>query len=1114
MEDLKGGLSSGTGGNPHSLSGNDSARTLVGSTRWEVLACDDASVERLVRELKVTPLVARVLVARGIVDPAQAARFLKPSLERDWLDPLLIPGLSAAADRVQGALESGERICVFGDFDVDGISATCLLAEGLRALGGQVGTLIPRRFGEGYGLSVEACNRAKQEFDPQLVVTVDNGIAAAQEVAWMLEHGMDVVITDHHEPADLVPRAVPVCDPRLEPDNPCRELAGVGVALKLVAELGRRMGKPDLWRSLTDLCALGTVSDMMQLTGENRSLVHDGIQRLRVSARPGIVALAASAGIDLSTITSDGLPFSIVPRLNASGRMGCADLALDLLMCSDPVQAAELASQLEDVNRERRDIEGELSREALAQAEELWHEGARCLVLAGVGWHEGVKGIVASRVVNRYHVPTILFSISEDGTVARGSGRSVGSVDLFHAVEQCSDLVLRFGGHAGAVGVSIDPAQLGAFRARMDEVLHACPADEFEDSGEVACFVGLEELTVPLIRSLDVLQPFGQGNKVPLFAARNVTMVARGRVGAAGDHLRFFASDGISSVPAIMFRAPQIERAASCDEAVDLVFEAVAEEWQGRVKPKLMVRDIIYRPAVAPSLQSAAASPAPEPAWRPEELAGLSYDELTQRLVRLFIGDHELLDAQRRALDTLAQGRSCMAVMATGRGKSLIFHVHAAREAIARGRASVFVYPLRALVADQRHHLSDVLAELGLQVRELTGETSAQERAEVYAALADGSVSVVLTTPEYLAIHVDDFAAAGRVGFVVVDESHHAARAAAGERPAYLSLPALREKLGDPTVLAVTATAGNEAARSVCELTGVADERDVIVDESERPNLQLRDARMASDREAVLVSLVARGEKCVVYVNSRPEAERLVALLRRRVPDLARGISYYHAELTRERRQRVERAFRGGRLTCIVSTSAFGEGVNLPDVRHVVLYHLPFGRVSFNQMAGRAGRDGAQAWVHLLYNGGDAQLNERLLAASAPTREALSPLWRVLSACCRASADASIPLSCEQLAERVSSLDPRCSANEALVEAGVGIFCELGLVRVEGFGDQRRVAVVSRGRVDLSDSVRFQEGLREHEDFEAFAAWALSADPEELRAAVIRPITPAFGSRA
>ena len=486
MEDLKGGLSSGTGGNPHSLSGNDSARTLVGSTRWEVLACDDASVERLVRELKVTPLVARVLVARGIVDPAQAARFLKPSLERDWLDPLLIPGLSAAADRVQGALESGERICVFGDFDVDGISATCLLAEGLRALGGQVGTLIPRRFGEGYGLSVEACNRAKQEFDPQLVVTVDNGIAAAQEVAWMLEHGMDVVITDHHEPADLVPRAVPVCDPRLEPDNPCRELAGVGVALKLVAELGRRMGKPDLWRSLTDLCALGTVSDMMQLTGENRSLVHDGIQRLRVSARPGIVALAASAGIDLSTITSDGLPFSIVPRLNASGRMGCADLALDLLMCSDPVQAAELASQLEDVNRERRDIEGELSREALAQAEELWHEGARCLVLAGVGWHEGVKGIVASRVVNRYHVPTILFSISEDGTVARGSGRSVGSVDLFHAVEQCSDLVLRFGGHAGAVGVSIDPAQLGAFRARMDEVLHACPADEFEDSGEVA----------------------------------------------------------------------------------------------------------------------------------------------------------------------------------------------------------------------------------------------------------------------------------------------------------------------------------------------------------------------------------------------------------------------------------------------------------------------------------------------------------------------------------------------------------------------------------------------------------------------------------------------------
>ena len=933
----------------------------------------------------------------------------------------------------------------------------------------------------------------------------------------MLEHGMDVVITDHHEPADLVPRGVPVCDPKLEADNPCRELAGVGVALKLVAELGRRMGKPDLWRGLTDLCALGTVSDMMLLAGENRSLVHDGIARLRVSTRPGIVALAASAGIDLSALTSDGLPFSIVPRLNASGRMGCADLALDLLMCTDPAQAAELAGQLERVNRERRDIEGELSREALAQAEELWHEGARCLVLAGKGWHEGVKGIVASRVVNRYHVPTILFSIADDGSVARGSGRSVGSVDLFHAVEQCSDLVLRFGGHAGAVGVTIDPSQLESFRARLDEALRACPAQAFEDSGEVTCFVGLEELTVPLIRSLDVLQPFGQGNKVPLFAARNVTMVGRGRVGASGDHLRFFASDGISSVPAIMFRAPQIERAAACDEAVDLVFEAVAEEWQGRVKPKLMVRDIVYRPSAQPASarQDAGAPREPEPsAAELAELAELPYDELTQRLVRLFIGDHELLDTQRAALQTLAAGRSCMAVMATGRGKSLIFHVHAAREAIAHGRASVFVYPLRALVADQRHHLADALARVGVRVRELTGETSAQERAEVYAGLADGSVGVVLTTPEYLAIHVDDFACSGRVGFVVVDESHHAARAAAGERPAYLSLPAVRERLGDPTVLAVTATAATQDARRVCELAGVRDEADVIVDESERPNLHVRDARAANDRDTALVSLVARGEKCVVYVNSRPESERLCALMRRRVPDLARGVAYYNAELSRESRQRVERAFRDGRLSCIVSTSAFGEGVNLPDVRHVVLYHLPMGRVSFNQMAGRAGRDGADAWVHLLYNAGDAQINERLLATGAPSREALSPLWRVLSACCRASADEAIPLSCAQLAERVSSLDPRCAANEALVEAGVGIFCELGLVRVDGYGDARRVAVVSRGKVDLASSVRFQEGQREREEFEAFCAWALSASPEELRVAIAHPITPDFGRRA
>ena len=319
---------------------------LIGSKRWDVLSANGEAERRLVEALAISPLVARVLVARGYVEVEEARAFLSPSLESDWCDPLLIPGMREAADRLDQALADGETIAVFGDFDVDGMSATCLLTLGLRDLGGDAHPYIPNRFGEGYGLSDEALARVIEGCNPSLVVTVDNGIAAAREVEWLLEQGIDVVITDHHEPGDLVPQGVPVTDPKLWPECPSRELAGAGVALKLIDVLGHRHGQPDLWRRYTEVAMLGTISDMMLLQGENRALVADGIAHMRQTSRPGMVALAATAGVDITQITADSLPFSLVPRLNAAGRMGSTDVAFDLLYTNDPAEAAMLAARL------------------------------------------------------------------------------------------------------------------------------------------------------------------------------------------------------------------------------------------------------------------------------------------------------------------------------------------------------------------------------------------------------------------------------------------------------------------------------------------------------------------------------------------------------------------------------------------------------------------------------------------------------------------------------------------------------------------------------------------------------------------------------------------------
>ena len=1094
---------------------------LMSSKRWDVLPQDGGAAALLRDELGIEPLVARILVARGFTDVEEARRFIEPSLERDWVDPMLIPGMRDATERVGRALQNGERIAVFGDFDVDGITSTCLLTLALRALGAVADPYIPHRFGEGYGLTREALERVIDGSKPDLIITVDNGIAADSEVKWLQSQGIDVVITDHHEPGDMVPQGVPVTDPKLSATCPSRELAGAGVALKLVCEIGQMFGKPDLWWSYVDLAALGTVSDMMLLQGENRSLVACGIDRIRKHPRPGLVALAATSGIDLEAITADTLPFSIIPRLNAAGRMGTTEIAFDLLVSEDPMEAARLAAELEQTNTYRRETEARLSEEALAQAEATYH-GERVIVLWGEGWHEGVKGIVASRVVNRYHVPTIIFTVT-DG-VARGSGRSVGQVDLFHAVEQCSDLLVRFGGHAGAVGVTCTIENLEEFRSRLQHVMELLPEEEFQDRGEIAAIASLNEFSQSGIQSLEVLQPFGQGNKRPLFGVRGVLMRNKARVGYEGNHLRFVATDGTVSVAAIMFRTPDIERAYGCEEVVDLVVDAVNETWQGRTNPKLKVQDILYREAcddeddaLVSELMSADESPTEgsrceRASGVREELERYSHDELDNRLKSLLIGDSELLPAQREVLDLLAQGQSTMCVMATGRGKSLIFHLHAARVAIKEHKASIFVYPLRALVADQAFHLQESFARLGLVVHVLTGESTSEQRRDTYAAFRSGKVDVLLTTPEFLDIHCNDLAAPERVGFLVIDEAHHAGVAKGGNRSSYTQLPRIREVLGEPVCLAVTATASTPVAREVCGLLGVP-ERNVVIDRSVRENLDICDYRDLRDRDSLLVSLVSSGEKTVIYVNSRGQAVELVGMLRAAIPELGHRIAFYHAGLSRELRLRVERAFRDDTLCCIVSTSAFGEGVNLPGIRNVVLYHMPFGYTEFNQMSGRAGRDGRVARIYLLFGSRDARINEGLLDYAAPARSDLSLLYRTLMTAVRRFGSNALSLSDDELIQLSLEIDASSHLSATCVDSGLDIFSDLGFLDLTGFEESRCICMVTSPKhVELEASIRYAEGKRAIAAFGEFREWALSSMPDEMLARMNRPIVPDFGN--
>lgn len=1109
------------------------------SARFNVLPADESAVQALQVHLGLPRFIATTLVARGVDTPQSAREFLNPSLERDWCNPYEVAGMAGVVESLESAVRAGRRIMVFGDFDLDGISATAVMTRGLLALGADAVPFIPRRSDEGYGITEAAIERAMEE-SPDVLITVDCGISCRDEVKVLQRRGVEVLITDHHEPADLVPVDVPVCDPKIDPDSPQSILAGVGVALKVIQALGARFGQPHLWREYTDFAALGTIADLMSMRGDNRALVADGVERMNRAPRPCIAALLGCAGVGDKPVAAISLSFSIIPRLNAAGRMGDAQVSLDLLMCDDFEQAIQKAEELEGINDRRRAIEAELVEIAMKQASESY-KGQRALVVSGEGWHEGVKGIVASRLVRTYGVPVLLFTVDEDGQ-ARGSGRSVGQVNLFKAIESCSDILTRFGGHEAAVGVTLPADRLGDFQERLCEYMDNLPEDNFHPRIAIDSYVDLSELTLDNVALLDSLAPFGQENKQPRFLARDVLLTKARAVGADKNHFSCMLTDGVNSVAGIMFHAPDIEGLMRCDSVVNAAFEVQIDEWRGRKSVKAMLdslapvrmcgaleacldleRDSFVSELYAccdSALSRGEACPECDPnrsfederarirgEW--EERVASNPGSLRKQIIQSLIGDAALFRSQRQVLDALGRGDSVLTIMATGRGKSLTFQAFAAMQALSRHRASLLVYPLRALIADQAFHITRSLGCFGVTAEVLTGESSPEDRNRIFRGLGDGSVDIVLTTPEFLDIHVDEFARGGRIGFLVCDEAHHIGMAKAGNRPSYARMGEVKERLGNPAVLALTATANSQIARDIQETLGI---KRRIFDESRRPNLVVEDQRGIKRRENYLANLIASGEKTVVYVNSRQQSVSLARQLRKMVPQMAPFVGFYNAGLTRAERQRVEDMFRDGDLQVMVSTSAFGEGVNIPDIRNVVLYHMPFNEVEFNQMSGRAGRDGQRAVVHFLFGHDDACINEALLLESTPDYDHMAGIYRQLRGMQRDSGDAPFSATVADIVAAINDNGKGVQTSPGSVSCALAVFCELGLVEADAIEDGERarsIRVLNTDRkVDLADSVRYREGLDEMEIFHSFCQWVLNSTQDELRDRIIAPILP------
>ena len=490
--------------------------------RWVIAAPDEARVRALAAAGGYAPLTAAVLSARGIDTPDAAAAYL--SCDTAGLhDPLLLADMDKAVAVVEGALQRGERIVVYGDYDVDGVTATCTLVDYLRGRGAKCDYYIPNRLREGYGLS-RAAMQELYDKGARLLITVDSGITADEEIATARALGMQVVITDHHECHDTLPAADAVVDCK-RPDctYPFDSLAGVGVAFKLVCALeGDTQVMLDRY---ADLVALGTVADVMPITGENRIIVAAGLKKLAETGNIGLEMLLREAGMKNRRLTSSTISFVLAPRINAAGRMGRAELAAELFLTHDPVRAQALAAQLCEQNKLRQNEENQILQQALTRLRTEYNPiEDKIIVLAGEGWHHGVIGIVCSRLCDRYGCPVVLIALDKDGT-GKGSGRSVGGFNLFDALTSCEDLLERYGGHALAAGLTVDVGNIDALRDRLRAYAetHVTMA-ELVPQLHIDCMVRPDWLTIEQIEGLATLEPYGMRNPEPIFCMKDMVV--------------------------------------------------------------------------------------------------------------------------------------------------------------------------------------------------------------------------------------------------------------------------------------------------------------------------------------------------------------------------------------------------------------------------------------------------------------------------------------------------------------------------------------------------------------------------------------------------------------
>ena len=557
--------------------------------KWQIYQVNSEEVEELQKKYNINKILAIILSNRGIVEEEQINKFLSPK-RNDFYDPYGMPDMEIAVNRILKAIDDQEKTIIYGDYDVDGITSVTVLKSFLEERGLNVGVYIPNRLDEGYGLNKNAVEKIAKE-GYKLMITVDCGISAVEEVQYATELGIETIVTDHHEPGDEIPKALAVVDAKRK-DNQyqCRNLAGVGVVFKLIQAISMRTGLEEKeYLKYLDIVCVGTISDIVPLVSENRVITKLGLKLVKQTRNMGLRAIINSSGY--SQINSTTISFGVAPRINACGRMGKAEQALKLLLSKDIYEVNKLTQELNSYNRERQEIEKEIFENVLTKIEQNNLAKNRTIVVGGENWHHGVIGIVSSKITEKYFKPSILLSFEEDGT-GKGSGRSIPGFDLHEALMKCENCLEKFGGHSMAVGLTIKKENLEQFYKEFEKIAEENEIENIIPIINVDAKIELDKIDKSVVEDLKQLEPFGEANKTPTFALKNIRIDSI-RALSEGKHLKLTLRENNQIINAIGFNIGELAEAYKIGDKIDIAGVLEINTFNGIDNLQINIKDIM-----------------------------------------------------------------------------------------------------------------------------------------------------------------------------------------------------------------------------------------------------------------------------------------------------------------------------------------------------------------------------------------------------------------------------------------------------------------------------------------------------------------------------------------